>query len=164
YYLTAKAEQVGYHPEVILAGRRINDNMGPYIAQRLVKLLIHANLPVKGARVGILGLTFKENVPDIRNSRVPDIVHEMREFGIEPLAHDPLVNPDEAWEEYQLRLVPRDQLCELDALVLAVGHHQFISIPMESLLAGLRADGVLIDVRSVLDRSQLPSTIQYWSL
>lgn len=164
YYLTAKAEQIGYHPEVILAGRRINDNMGPYIAQRLVKLLIHANLPVKGARVGILGLTFKENVPDIRNSRVPDIVREMREFGIEPLAHDPLVNPDEAWEEYNLRLLPRDQLSELDALVLAVGHEQFVSIPMNTLLEGLRSNGVLVDVRSVLDREQLPSAIHYWSL
>jgi UDP-N-acetyl-D-galactosamine dehydrogenase len=92
YYLTTKAEEVGYHPQVILAGRRINDSMGAYLGQRLVKLLVQANLSTKGARVGILGLTFKENVPDLRNSRVPDIVTELRQFGIEPLVHDSLAD------------------------------------------------------------------------
>jgi UDP-N-acetyl-D-galactosamine dehydrogenase len=102
YYLTAKAEQLGYHPEVILSGRRINDGMGSYIAQRAVKLLAVAGHPLKDVRVGILGLTFKENVPDIRNSRVPDIVSELRQFGIEPIIHDPLASPAETMHEYGL--------------------------------------------------------------
>src|SRR5438270_4454936 len=100
YYLTARAEAAGYYPQVILSGRRINDGMGGFIAQRLVKLLIAAERPVKGARIGILGLTFKEDVPDLRNSRVPDMVAELREFGIAALVADPLADPAEAEREY----------------------------------------------------------------
>src|SRR5205823_4571273 len=96
YYLTTKAEELGYHPQVILAGRRINDGMGQFLAQRMVKLLIHANVSVKNARIGVFGLTFKENVPDMRNSRVPDIVNELRQFGIEPCVHDPVADACEA--------------------------------------------------------------------
>src|SRR3954454_10061273 len=122
YYLTARAEAAGYYPEVVLAGRRINDGMGGYIARRLVKLLIAAERSVKGARVGILGITFKENVPDLRNSRVPDIVTELREYGIEPMISDPLADPAEAEREYGVELVPLEALAELDGLVLAVPH------------------------------------------
>ncbi|MVW02171.1 nucleotide sugar dehydrogenase, partial [Escherichia coli] len=100
YYLTARAEAASYHPQVILAGRRINDNMGAWLAQRLVKALVQAGLPVKGARVAVLGLTFKEDVPDLRNSRVPDIVAELKEFGIEARVHDPVADAHEAEEEY----------------------------------------------------------------
>ncbi|HET6384471.1 MAG TPA: nucleotide sugar dehydrogenase [Armatimonadota bacterium] len=164
YYLTKKAEEVGYHPQVILAGRRINDGMGQQIAQRLVKLLIHADIPVRNARVGILGLTFKENVPDIRNSRVPDIVSELRQFGVDPLVHDPLVDARRAHDAYGICLTDWEEMTELDCLVLAVGHRKFLQMPREKLLSQLRPDGVLMDVKSLLDPSEIPSTISYWSL
>ena len=127
YYLTTKAEELGYHPQVILAGRRINDGMGQYLAQRMVKLLAGSGVPVKGARIGILGLTFKEDVPDLRNSRVPDIVAELREFGIEPLVHDPVADAEEAHEEYGLTLCADAELCSLDGVVIAVAHEPYRS-------------------------------------
>jgi UDP-N-acetyl-D-galactosamine dehydrogenase len=164
YYLTTKAEELGYHPQVILAGRRINDSMGAYLGQRLVKLLVQANLPIQGARVGILGLTFKENVPDLRNSRVPDLVAELRQFGIEPLVHDFLGDAQEAQQEYGIKLVEWQNLSNLHSLVLAVSHQAYLDMPQEQLLAGMRRDGVLMDVKSILDPATLPSTICYWSL
>ncbi|MEW6499205.1 MAG: UDP binding domain-containing protein [Cyanobacteriota bacterium] len=168
YYLTNKAEELGYHPQVILAGRRINDSMGTYLAQRLVKLLVEANLPIKGSRIGILGLTFKENVPDLRNSRLPDIVAELRQFGVEPLVHDPLVYLLEAKREYNMELVPWQALSNLDGLIIAASHQVYLDIPRSQLfaclLACLREGGVLMDVKSALDPATLPSTIHYWSL
>ncbi|WP_348231588.1 nucleotide sugar dehydrogenase [Trichocoleus sp. DQ-U1] len=164
YYLTTKAEELGYHPQVILAGRRINDSMGTYLGQRLVKLLVQANLPIKGSRIGILGLTFKENVPDLRNSRVPDIVAELQQFGVEPLVHDPLVDPDEAQRYYNIDLVPWQALSDLEGLILAVSHQVYLDMPSAQLLTCLRSGGVLMDVKSVLDPATLPSTIHYWSL
>jgi UDP-N-acetyl-D-galactosamine dehydrogenase len=113
YYLTAKAQSLGYQPQVILSGRRINDDMGSFIAQRAVKLMINAGVKPHGARVGVLGITFKENVVDIRNSRVPDIVRELREFGISPLVHDPLADGDAVHHEYGISLVPFEELREL---------------------------------------------------
>jgi len=164
YYLTAKAESLGYHPQVILAGRRINDGMGAYIAQRLIKLLIAADIPVKRARVGILGLTFKENVPDIRNSRVPDIVQELRQFGIDPLIHDPRANADEARHEYGLELAPLDRMVNLDAIVLAVAHREYEEIGGSALLRFVHSRGVVVDVKSRLDPASVPSGISYWCL
>ena len=164
YYLTAKAETLGYHPEVILAGRRINDQMGMYLAQRLVKLLIKAKIPIQGSRIGILGLTFKENVPDLRNSRIPDIIKELQQFGIEPLIHDPLADAQEAQQEYGVELVEWQQLSHLDALILAVNHRFYLDLPREELLGCLGSPGVLMDVKSVLNPSSIPSTITYWSL
>lgn len=164
YYLTSKAEELGYHPQVILAGRRINDGMGPYLAQRMVKLLVHANIPVKCARVGILGLTFKENVPDLRNSRVPDIVAELREFGIEPLVHDPITNPREAYHHYGLQLESLSEMQGMDAIILAVGHRAYLEMPDSELFACVRTGGVLLDVKSILDPNRVPSDICYWSL
>ena len=164
YYLTTKAEELGYRPEVILAGRRINDRMGSYLGQQLVKLLVSANLGIKGARVGILGLSFKENVPDLRNSRVPDIISELRQFGIEPWIHDPLANPHEARQEYNLNLVEWEELGDLDALILAVPHQTYLDLPQQELLAGLRPEGVLMDVKSTLDPATIPSNLTYWSL
>jgi UDP-N-acetyl-D-galactosamine dehydrogenase len=165
YYLTTKAEQLGYQPQVILAGRRINNSIGPYVAQRTVKLLVHGNIPVKGARVGVLGLTFKENVGDIRNSKVPDIIHELREFGIDAKLHDPYADPHETKHEYNLGLTPLDELNNLDALILAVSHQQFIDPPLSFLVDRLRPGGVLVDVKSALDPSKLPSgRVTYWSL
>jgi UDP-N-acetyl-D-galactosamine dehydrogenase len=164
YYLTTKAEELGYHPEVILAGRRINDSMGIYLSQRLVKLLVQANKPIQNAKVGILGLTFKENVPDLRNSRVPDIVAELQQFGITPLVHDAVANREEAQAEYGIQLIEWHQLSNLDAMILAVPHKAYLEMPRQQLLNSLRPDGVLMDVKSVLDSATLPKTIHYWSL
>ncbi|KPK15312.1 MAG: UDP-N-acetyl-D-galactosamine dehydrogenase [Myxococcales bacterium SG8_38] len=163
YYLTAKAEALGYHPEVILAGRRINDNMGRYVAEKTVKLLRKQDHPVKGARLGVLGLTFKENVPDLRNSRVPDIVMELREYGIDPIVHDPLASHEEALEEYGIGLRPLDALTDLDGVILAVAHRQYLDQP-ERIVSSVRSGGLLIDVKSVLRPTQIRSDVCYWSL
>ncbi|WP_414571150.1 nucleotide sugar dehydrogenase [Nostoc sp. CCY 9925] len=164
YYLTTKAEELGYHPQVILAGRRINDSMGTYLGQRFVKLLVEANLSIKQARVGILGLTFKENVPDIRNSRIPDMVKELQQFGIEPLLHDPLVDRDEAQQEYGIDLVDWHNLSDLDGVILAVSHQAYLNMPCEQLLNCLRPGGVLMDIKSIFSQATLPPHIHYWSL
>lgn len=164
YYLTAKAEEVGLHPEVILAGRRINDGMGEYIAQRLVKLLISANLAIRGARVGILGLTFKENVPDIRNSRVPDIIRELQQFGIHTLVHDPLADPVEVQREYQIQLSDWHEFTQLDAIVLAVSHQYYLNKAPSRLLNCLHSNGIVVDVKSILSPAALPPNVHYWSV
>jgi UDP-N-acetyl-D-galactosamine dehydrogenase len=164
YYLTARAEAAGYYPQVILSGRRINDGMGGFIAQRLVKLLIAAERPVKGARIGIVGITFKENVPDLRNSRVPDIVAELREFGITALVHDPLADAAEAKREYGVELVSLDRFAGLDGLILAVPHRVLGEKGWDKLFAALVPGGVLVDVKSVVARDRVPQGIHYWSL
>ena len=164
YYLTARAEAAGYYPQVILSGRRINDGMGGFIAQRLVKLLIAAERPVKGARVGILGITFKEDVSDLRNSRVPDIVGELREFGISALVADPLADPAEARREYGIELAPLEAFTELDGLILAVPHRVLGADGWEKFLAALAPGGVFVDVKSVVDRGRVPPELHYWSL
>lgn len=164
YYLTSKAEEVGYHPQVILAGRRINDGMGAFVAQKLVKLLVHRDVPIRQARIGVLGLTFKEDVPDLRNSRVPDIVSELGQFGVAPLVHDPLADAEEAREEYGLSLCAWEDLTGLDALVLAVAHRRYLERPLEQLLAPLKPAGVVIDVKSALAQRELPEGVGYWSL
>ena len=164
YYLTAKAERLGYHPEVILAGRRINDGMGGFVAQKLVKLLIAREVPVRRARVGVLGLTFKENVPDLRNSRVPDILAELASFGIAALVHDPLAPPAAALAEYGLELAPLEALRGLDALILAVPHRDYLALGERGLAALLGPGGIVIDVRSAMDPARLPAGLTYWSL
>lgn len=164
YYLTTKAEEVGYHPQVILAGRRINDMMGQHLAQRLIKLLVHADIPVKCAKVGILGLTFKENVPDLRNSRVLDIVTELRQFGIEPLVHDPVASAEEAQRVCGLTLTDWHGMKNLDAVILAVSHRNYLEMPPEHFSVCVRPGGVLMDVKSALDPVALPAEIRYWSL
>jgi UDP-N-acetyl-D-galactosamine dehydrogenase len=164
YYLTARAEAAGYYPEVILAGRRINDGMGGYIARRLVKLLIAAERPVKGARVGILGITFKENVSDLRNSRVPDIVEELREFGIEPMVSDPHADADAVRHEYGLDLAPLATLVDLDALIVAVPHRAYAEQGWDSLVRVIAPGGICIDVKSIIPRLSLRKGIRYWSL
>lgn len=162
YYLTQKAQEVGYYPQVILAGRRVNDGMGAFVAQKLVKLLIAADRPVKGARVGILGLTFKEDVPDLRNSRVPDIVAELRQFGIEPVIHDPYADADEAMHEYGLKVSELSEFHDLDGLILAVSHRAYLDRPRQELTQMLSSHGLLVDVKSALSASDLPG--RYWSL
>ena len=164
YYLTARAEAAGYYPQVILSGRRINDGMGGFIAQRLVKLLIAAERPVKGAKIGILGITFKEDVPDLRNSRVPDIVAELREFGIAALVADPLADPAEAKREYGIELVPVANLTKLDGLVLAVPHRVLGEGGWDKLFATLAPGGVFVDVKSAVARDAVPLDALYWSL
>jgi UDP-N-acetyl-D-galactosamine dehydrogenase len=151
YYLTHKAELAGYHPEVILAGRRINDGMGAHIARKTVQQMIHAGRSIKGARVNVLGLTFKENVPDIRNSKVIDIVRELSEFGVETLVHDPRVAAEDALHEYGLRLADWQSLPAADALVLAVPHKDFLIKSPAELVQKIVRGGCLIDVKAVLD-------------
>ncbi|WP_301751007.1 nucleotide sugar dehydrogenase [uncultured Erythrobacter sp.] len=163
FYLTAAAEKLGYRPEVILAGRRINDAMGQAIAQKVVKLLIAGGVSPCRARVGVMGLTFKQDVPDIRNSKVPDILAELREYGIEALVSDPLADPAAAAHEYGITLSPADEMVQLDALVLAVNHADYIANPAD-LIARVRSGGVLVDVKSALDREGLPEDLVYWSL
>ena len=163
YYLTAKAEQLGYQPEVILSGRRVNDGMGAYLAQRVVKMLAASGRPISKARVGILGFTFKENVPDIRNSKVIDTYRELREFGIEPIVHDARAEPDAVRNEYGVELSPLEQFKDMDAIIFAVGHEEY------RLLHGkisdmLGQDGVIADVGSRLDAKTLRPDIRYWSL
>jgi len=151
YYLTYKAELVGYHPEVILAGRRINDGMGAHIARKTVQEMIHAGRNIKGARVNVLGLTFKENVADIRNSKVVDILRELREFGVETFVHDPEASADEALHEYGLRLCSWEQLPAADALIFAVPHGAFLKLSPVALMHKIVRSGCVIDVKGALD-------------
>ncbi len=150
YYLTHKAEEIGYHPEVILAGRRINDNMGIFIAGKVVKLMIHKGHKVRGARVLVLGVTFKENCPDIRNSRVVDVVRELEDFGCEVDVYDPWAESGEVIHEYGFPLVDRSAITKggYDAVILAVGHQKFRELDVASLK---NANGVVYDVKSYLD-------------
>ncbi len=164
YYLTMKAQQLGYQPEVILAGRRINNNMGSYVAARAVKLLIDADITVKNARVGVLGLSFKEDCNDIRNSKVPDILRELRQFGIDALVHDPIANPQEAMREYGTKLVPIEELGGLDALIFAVSHKWYLNLGQPRLLSMVRDGGIVLDIKSVLDPLRIDRPVRYWSL
>ncbi|MER2520913.1 MAG: nucleotide sugar dehydrogenase [Bdellovibrionales bacterium] len=163
YYLTSRAEELGYHPQVILSGRRINDNMPIFIAQKTVKLLISGGTLRPDTKVGILGLAFKENVRDLRNSRVPDIVRELQSFGIEVIVHDPVADPAHADHEYGLKLQAQSALRDVDAIVLAVPH-QMILESIDSYLACLRPKGWIIDVKSALKQENLPQHARYWSL
>ena len=165
YYLTHKAELAGYHPEVILAGRRINDSMGAHIARKTVQQLIHAGRSIKGARVNVLGLTFKEDVPDIRNSKVMDVVNELKEFGVDVHLHDPAASAEEALHEYGVKLEAWQDLPAADALILAVAHKSYKELPKEDLLKKVVRNGVVIDVKSVLDAEALRHQgIRVWRL
>jgi UDP-N-acetyl-D-glucosamine/UDP-N-acetyl-D-galactosamine dehydrogenase len=168
YYLTFKADQVGYHPQVILAGRRINDGMGKYVAENTVKKLISAGKAVKGARVLVLGLTFKENVPDIRNSRVIDIVRELKEYQVEVLVHDPLADSGDVRHEYGLELVSLEEVNEVDAVVWAVAHRAFDGITpgvLNGMCRNGNGHGVVVDVKNILDPALIRAEgLHYWSL
>jgi len=165
YYLTYKAEKIGYHPQVILAGRRINDGMGKHVAEQTVKQMIANGSCVKGAKVNVLGLTFKEDCPDLRNSRVIDIVRELESYGIEVHVHDPIADPDEARAEYGVELEPWEALPRAEALVLAVAHRHYREMPPERLRAKLHNPGCIADVKSVLDRAAFAGDgIRLWRL
>jgi UDP-N-acetyl-D-galactosamine dehydrogenase len=155
YYLTHAAEKVGHHPQVILAGRRINDRMGKYIAEQTVKCLVKLGKPVTGSKVNVLGLSFKEDCADARNSKVVDIVEELKSYGIELAVHDPRVHPAEAKHEYGIDLVEWGQLPEADALVVAVAHREFIEMGLAALLKKVKPKGCVVDVKSILDPRQL---------
>jgi len=148
YYLTHKAEMLGYHPQVILAGRRINDGMAAYVAQQTVKQMIDAGSGIKGAKVIVLGLTFKENCRDIRNSKVADLVRELQNYGCEVFVHDPIAQSSEAEREYDLTLMPWEELPLADAMVAAVSHRQYWDTPLDELLGKLKSAGVFVDIKS----------------
>ncbi len=166
YYLTYKAERLGYHSQVILAGRRINDDMGKYVAENCVKGLIAADKPVIGAKVAILGFTFKENCPDTRNSKVFDIVKELREYGIEPLVADPQADAAEAKRLYGIDFAAMDSVKGMDAVILAVAHSDFAAFTQEDLAAFFGAgQRVLLDLKGLLDRAQCEAAgYRYWRL
>ena len=152
YYLTHKAEMLGYHPQVILAGRRINDGMAAWVAQQTVKNMINAGSPVKGAKVIVLGLTFKEDCPDLRNSKVADLVKELQSFGCEVSVHDPIAETHEAEHEYGISLTPWDKLpAQADAIVAAVSHRQYKEMPLGDILGKLKPGGAFTDVKSAYD-------------
>ena len=156
YYLTYKAESVGYYPQVILAGRRVNDGMGKYIAEQTVKLLATQGTLLKGARVGVLGLTFKENCSDLRNTKVIDIVRELQAYGIDIILNDPLVTQEKVMETFQLPLTNLDQCDQLDALILAVPHEAYLKLPLSTFVDALKkSPKIIIDIKSVLDISIL---------
>ena len=157
YYLTHKAEMLGYHPQVILAGRRINDGMAAYVAQQTVKQMINAGSCIKGAKVIVLGLTFKENCADLRNSKVADIVRELQDFGCEVCVHDPIAESSEAQHEYGIDLTPWEKLPQADALVAAVSHSQYIKMPLTDLVAKLKANGVFVDIKSAYPEKTIRS-------
>ncbi|MGQ0812287.1 MAG: nucleotide sugar dehydrogenase [Nitrospiraceae bacterium] len=166
YYLTTKAESVGYHPQVILAGRRINNGMGKFVAEQTMKLLSQLERPVKDLTVAVLGLTFKEDVPDLRNSRVPDIINELREYGIQVMVHDPIAESEEAAHEYGIHLVSWDQVKQVDGIVVAVAHRAYADMGMKQLLKPLRSqrEGVVVDVKGILNPTSLPGALRYWRL
>jgi UDP-N-acetyl-D-galactosamine dehydrogenase len=168
YYLTFKAQELGYHPQVILSGRMIHDGMGKHVAETTIKKMIQADKAIKGSRVLVLGLTFKENVPDIRNSKVVDIVRELEEYGVEVLIHDPIANKDEARRVYGVELVDIDGLDSVDTVVWAVSHECFKDIDVEQLrvlCSRGNARGVICDVKSILDPISVESAgLLYWSL
>lgn len=165
YYLTFKAESLGYHPEVILSGRRINDGMGKYIAERCIKELIHAGHAIKGCTVSVMGLTFKENCPDLRNSKVKDIICELKEYGIEIQAHDPAADLSEVGHEFSVRPYSYDQLAPANAVIFSVKHRQFSELSKENIAKLLKPNGVVIDVKGVLNSKDIESLgFKYWRL
>ncbi|MBS4095612.1 MAG: nucleotide sugar dehydrogenase [Sulfuricella sp.] len=165
YYLTHKAEKLGYIPQVILAGRRINDGMGRFIAQRAVKEMIRAGHNVLGSTVTVLGLTFKEDCPDLRNSRVIDIIRELQDYGVKVQVHDPLADVEEARHEYGVELKTMDALAPADAVIAAVSHHAYREMAQSDLLSLMKANPVLIDVKGMFEPQAIRAAgIQLWRL
>lgn len=170
YYLTYKAEQLGYHSQIILSGRRINDDMGKYVAESLVKNMIAADIPVNHARVAILGFTFKENCPDTRNSKIIDIVNELREYGIEPIITDPVAEPSEANREYGITISDISMVKDMDAIILAVAHEQYKELTVDDIKAMYKASysdnkKVFADIKGILNRKDFENAgFDYWRL
>jgi UDP-N-acetyl-D-galactosamine dehydrogenase len=165
YYLTHRAERAGYHPEVILAGRRINDGMGEFIARKTIQEMTHAGRNILGARVNVLGLTFKENCTDIRNSRVVDIIAELKAYGVETFVHDPYAEADAAFHEYGIKLCEWDQLPVADATIVAMAHKDYLDRPLAELRGKIASNGCLIDVRAAFDAAALRRDgVRVWRL
>lgn len=165
YYLTHKAEATGYNPQVILAGRRRNDNMGKFVAEKTVKMMIKAKVTLTDCKVGIFGLTFKENCPDLRNSRVMDIIEELKNYGIETIVHDPVVQPDEALRHLKVTLTPVSEFNNLAALIIAVPHKEYKEQDLEYFTKTLTKGGCLIDVKSMLGTAAIEDpNINFWRL
>jgi UDP-N-acetyl-D-glucosamine/UDP-N-acetyl-D-galactosamine dehydrogenase len=165
YYLTYQAEKFGHHPEVILSGRRINDSMGAYVAEQTIKTMVRAFGKLTTCSVNILGMTFKEDCPDLRNTKVIDIVNELKTFGQSVQIHDPHASSEEAVEHYQTELTPWDDLPVADVLILAVAHRTYLTEPLDKLLSKVKPGGVVIDVKSVLDRETLAAKgLAFWRL
>jgi UDP-N-acetyl-D-galactosamine dehydrogenase len=165
YYLTHKAEMLGYHPQVILAGRRINDGMGKFIAEHTVKRMAKRGCRIAGEKVIVLGLTFKEDVPDLRNSKVIDIVRELQAYGVDVLVHDPIADPDEAEREYGIKLIPWKELPPVRAVVVAVAHIAYREMTLDDLVSKIAAGGVLMDVKSMFERQALDEKgVDVWRL
>lgn len=168
YYLTYKAEQLGYHSQIILSGRRINDDMGKYVAESLVKNLIKADIPVKNARVAILGFTFKENCPDTRNTKVIDIYNELAEYGITPLVVDPAADADEAKRLYGITFGTMEEVKDMDAVLIAVSHTQFLSLKKEDIAGFYKSEHkqkVFLDIKGIFDRKEYEAgDFIYWRL
>jgi UDP-N-acetyl-D-galactosamine dehydrogenase len=164
YYLTSKAQELGYHPEVILSGRRINDGMANHVASRIVQNLARAGRLNASTRVGILGMTFKENVPDIRNSKVVDLYKALGNYGITPVACDPMVDPDQMEHEYGIQLVKREDFRDMDVLILAVPHRETMETIWEDMPTLVKSGGMVCDLKSVLDSKRLASDLLYWTL
>ncbi|MGD6967750.1 nucleotide sugar dehydrogenase [Rossellomorea vietnamensis] len=167
YYFTYKAEQLGYHSQIILSGRKINDDMGKYVASNIIKKLIKAGYPVKGSTIAILGLTFKENCPDVRNTKVIDIIEELKEFGVNVLVHDPVAEKEEVYSVYGIELVDKEALKNLDGIVMAVAHDEFKNdYNLDFLDQAFQGENkVLVDIKGIFDRKESESRgFEYWSL
>jgi len=169
YYLTYKAEQIGYHSQIILSGRRINDDMGKYVVQNLIKKMVQSNIHVNDAQVGILGFTFKENCPDTRNTKVIDVVNELKDYGVHPIIADPQADQEEAKEEYGIKFHDMKDIHDLDALIIAVGHQEFLSLKEEDISRlyknASNQNKVLFDLKGILDRKAYEDAgYVYWRL
>jgi len=169
YYLTYKAEMMGYHSQIILAGRRINDDMGKYVAEQTVKKLISVQTPVRNAKVGILGFTFKENCPDTRNTKIIDIVKELGEYGICPIVADPVADSGEAKRLYNIDFYSVDDIKDCDAVILAVSHDEFAKFTMQKINSMFKDivnnKKVLVDIKGVLNRKEYENAgYKYWRL
>jgi UDP-N-acetyl-D-glucosamine/UDP-N-acetyl-D-galactosamine dehydrogenase len=165
YYLTHKAEMIGYIPQVILAGRRINDSMAKFVAEQTVKHIIKAGFHVKGAKVNVLGLTFKENCPDLRNSKVADVIHELQSYGIDVHVHDPVADSKEARHEYGFELEAWEKLPRAEAIIAAVSHREYLSRPLSDYLSKVAQNGCFIDVKSHYDQTALRKAgLSVWRL
>ncbi len=155
YYLTHKAQEIGYHPQVILSGRRINDGMGEYVADRVIKLMMKRKIHVAGARILIMGLAFKENCPDLRNTRVVDIIDNIRQFHADFDVYDPWVNAGEAYEEYGIRVIEYPELNKYDSVIICVAHDNFIKIGVNTIRSFCKADSIIFDVKNIFEKSDV---------
>jgi UDP-N-acetyl-D-glucosamine/UDP-N-acetyl-D-galactosamine dehydrogenase len=168
YYFTYKAEQLGYHSQIILSGRKINDGMGTYVAQNIIKVLIKAEQPIKGAKVAVLGITFKEDCSDVRNTKVIDIVRELEEFGINVIVHDPVANKEEVWETYRINLVEKEEIKNVNCVAIAVNHKEFNENYDLNFIDNIYANKnkkVLIDIKGTKNRKECEiRDYLYWTL